>query len=59
MGGPVCVCEEFHKSLDCIDLVAEDMLVDVCLHSMTHDYKLLVSSFFRSTKAARRTNESV
>lgn len=31
--------KHFHeRALDCCDLVAEDVLVDICLHGMREDY---------------------
>lgn len=57
--------KRFHnKALDCINLVDEEVLVNVCLHGMNEEYRVFLenltfSSFSKLMKAARQTNESV
>lgn len=58
--------KRFHeKVLDCCDPVAEDVLVDVCLHRMieitesTWIINLISSSVSRLMEVARETDESV
>lgn len=57
--------KRFHdKALDCVDLVDEEVLVNICLHGMNDKYSIFLehvkfSSFSNLMKAARRTNESV
>lgn len=37
-GSDACVKSFHEKVLDCYDAVAENMLVDVCLHEVVEDY---------------------
>lgn len=57
--------KRFHdKAHDCIVLVLEEVLVNVCLHGMDDEYKVSLEnltflSFSKLMEAARRTNKSV
>lgn len=47
-----------------VDPVDEDVLVNVCLHGMSDEYRvflenLMFSSFSKSMEASRHTNESI
>lgn len=51
-------------NLDCCNLVAEDVLVDVCLYGLIEDYRIYMENLSFSSiswvmQAARRTNWSV
>lgn len=57
--------KRFHdKTLDCVDPVDEEVLVNVCLHGMNNEYEVFLetltfSSFSKLMEAARKTNESI
>lgn len=56
--------KRFHKkTLNCDNLVAEDVLVNVCLEGMIEDYWIYLGIFrislSRLIEVARRTNKSV
>lgn len=59
-----CVKRFHEKVLNCCDLAAEKVLVDVGFHDITEEYQsflenLSFSSLFSSMEAKRRTNESI